>query len=117
LLETELSSEIYSVAFERGMANNLESIAVSLLETLSRPQTDRKWMSSRSINQSLVDPLSERELGVLRLVAREFTNPAIAESLTIALTTVKTHVRHILRKLDATNRHDAVDRAKELGLL
>ena len=61
--------------------------------------------------------LSTREVAVLRLMAGGQTNEAIGRELRITLNTVKTHVTHILRKLDAADRAQAVGRAAALGLL
>jgi DNA-binding NarL/FixJ family response regulator len=61
--------------------------------------------------------LSSREIGVLRLMADGRTNEAIGRELRITLNTVKTHVGHVLRKLDASDRAQAVARAAALGLL
>jgi LuxR family transcriptional regulator, maltose regulon positive regulatory protein len=65
----------------------------------------------------IVDPLSEREIEVLRLLAAGKSNQEIAEELFVALDTVKKHVSHILAKLGATNRTEATARARALGLL
>jgi LuxR family maltose regulon positive regulatory protein len=65
----------------------------------------------------LVEPLSDREVQVLRLVAAGRSNREIAEELVVVLDTVKKHVGHILDKLGAANRTQAVARARELGLL
>ena len=65
----------------------------------------------------LVEPLSERELEVLRLMAEGRTNKAIADTLIVAPSTVKTHINHILAKVGAANRTEAVARARALGLL
>jgi LuxR family transcriptional regulator, maltose regulon positive regulatory protein len=65
----------------------------------------------------LVVALSARELEVLQLLAAGKSNQAIAEELVITLDTVKRHVTHILDKLGAANRTQAVTRARELGLL
>jgi LuxR family maltose regulon positive regulatory protein len=65
----------------------------------------------------LVEPLSEREVEVLRLLAIGKQNREIAEELSVALDTVKKHVTHILDKLGAGNRTEATARARELGLL
>jgi LuxR family maltose regulon positive regulatory protein len=63
------------------------------------------------------EPLSERELEVLTLVATGKTNQEIAKELFVALSTVKTHIKNIYGKLDARSRTQAVSRARELGLL
>jgi LuxR family maltose regulon positive regulatory protein len=65
----------------------------------------------------IIEPLSERELQVLALVARGASNREIAEQLVITVGTVKSHLNHILRKLDAQNRTEAAARARALGLL
>jgi LuxR family transcriptional regulator, maltose regulon positive regulatory protein len=65
----------------------------------------------------LFEPLSERELEVLRLLAAGKRNREIAQELWVGLDTVKKHVTHILDKLGATNRTEATTRARELGLL
>jgi LuxR family maltose regulon positive regulatory protein len=65
----------------------------------------------------LLEPLTERELQVLGLLADGRTNKGIAEELVVTLDTVKRHVTHILDKLGAANRTQAVTRARELGLL
>jgi LuxR family transcriptional regulator, maltose regulon positive regulatory protein len=65
----------------------------------------------------LVEPLSPRELEVLRLLAAGATNRAIAKQLVVTLDTVKRHVSHLFGKLGVANRTQAVTRARELGLL
>ncbi len=65
----------------------------------------------------LLDPLTERELEILSLIARGCSNYQIADRLVISVGTVKGHVNHILSKLDAQNRTQAVARARELELL
>jgi LuxR family maltose regulon positive regulatory protein len=65
----------------------------------------------------VTEPLTERELEVLRLVAEPMTSREVAEVLHLSLHTVKTHLRSILRKLSASSRHQAVRRARRLGLI
>jgi ATP/maltotriose-dependent transcriptional regulator MalT len=65
----------------------------------------------------LTEPLTDRELQVLALLAAGASNQQIASELVVALETVKKHVSHILGKLAAANRTQAVARARELGLL
>jgi LuxR family maltose regulon positive regulatory protein len=65
----------------------------------------------------LVEPLSPRELEVLRLLAAGATNRAIAKQLVVTVDTVKRHVSHLFGKLEVANRTQAVARARELGLL
>jgi LuxR family maltose regulon positive regulatory protein len=65
----------------------------------------------------LIEPLSERELEVLQLVALGKTNQQIAQQLIVAPGTVKAHTARIYRKLNVTNRTEATARARELGIL
>ena len=65
----------------------------------------------------LVDPLSQRELQVLRLLDSELTGPEIARELYVTLNTLRTHTKRIFTKLDVTTRAAAVRRAHERGLL
>jgi len=66
---------------------------------------------------ALIEPLSERELEVLHLMALGSTNKEIAQQLFIAPGTVKAHTSSIYRKLDVANRTEAVARARQLGIL
>ncbi len=65
----------------------------------------------------LAEPLTDREVEVLRLLAAGRSNQRIAHELVVALDTVKKHVTHILGKLGAANRTEAVARARQLGLI
>jgi LuxR family maltose regulon positive regulatory protein len=65
----------------------------------------------------LAEPLTGRELEVLRLIAAGKSNQRIAHDLVVALDTVKKHVTHVLGKLGAANRTEAVARARQLGLI
>ena len=65
----------------------------------------------------MAEPLTDREVEVLRLLAAGRSNQRIAHELVVALDTVKKHVTHVLGKLGATNRTEAVARARQLGLI
>jgi LuxR family maltose regulon positive regulatory protein len=83
-----------------------------------RQKTEQpRSLSSVPGSSSLVEPLSERELDVLRLIAAGMTNRQIAETLVVALGTAKAHTANIYSKLEVHNRTQAVARARELGLL
>jgi len=69
------------------------------------------------LKSELVEPLSERELEILELMAEGLTNQEIASRLFLALNTVKTHSRNIYGKLNVRSRTQAVARAQALGLL
>jgi LuxR family maltose regulon positive regulatory protein len=67
--------------------------------------------------QGLVEPLSQRELDVLRLLAGDLDGPAIANQLFVSLNTVRTHTKNIYAKLGVNSRRAAVRRGADLGLL
>jgi LuxR family maltose regulon positive regulatory protein len=73
--------------------------------------------NTQAPESDLIEPLSERELEVLQLIAEGLTNPEIASRLFLALNTVKAHARNIYGKLGAHNRTQAVARASALGIL
>lgn len=70
-----------------------------------------------SAQAPLLDPLSDRELDVLRLLGSELDGPAIARELVVSLNTVRTHTKHIYTKLGVNNRRAAISKAHQLGLL
>ncbi len=70
-----------------------------------------------SVEQPLIEPLSHRELEVLRLLGSDLDGPDIARELIVSLNTVRTHTRNIYAKLGVNNRRAAVRRAAELDLL
>ena len=69
------------------------------------------------VQQDMIEPLSERELDVLRLLGTDLDGPDIARQLIVSLSTVRTHTNRIYAKLGVNNRRAAVRRAKELDLL
>jgi LuxR family maltose regulon positive regulatory protein len=71
----------------------------------------------RPVRQDLIDPLSARELEVLRLLGTDLDGPDIARELVVSLNTVRTHTKSIYAKLAVNSRRAAVRRGAELGLL
>jgi ATP/maltotriose-dependent transcriptional regulator MalT len=68
-------------------------------------------------SQLLIEPLSEREHEILHFLAAGLTNQGIADTLFLAESTVKWHIKHIYAKLAVHNRTQAVARARALQLL
>jgi LuxR family maltose regulon positive regulatory protein len=69
------------------------------------------------VKQALIEPLSEREVEVLRLLATELSGPQIARELVVSLNTVRTHTKSIYAKLAVNSRREAIRRGEELDLL
>jgi ATP/maltotriose-dependent transcriptional regulator MalT len=77
----------------------------------------RAAVAPQPATAALVEPLSEREIEVLHLIAAGLQNREIAEKMTVTVSTVKTHINNIYRKLDVTNRVQALAKARALHLL
>lgn len=89
------------------------SVAAKVVQEFSRVSSLVPAKSS----EVLPEPLSEREIELLGLIASGFSNKEIAEALFITEGTVKNHITHILGKLGVRDRTQAVLKAKELGLI
>jgi ATP/maltotriose-dependent transcriptional regulator MalT len=88
---------------------------VKLLAAFSPPVI--KQSTIKNPKSEMVEPLSERELEVLRLLRTDLNGPEIARELIVSLSTVRTHTQNIYAKLGVNNRRAAVRRAEELDLL
>jgi len=80
-------------------------------------ESDRPVPHQAVVDQTLLDPLSERELQVLHLLDSELSGPEIARRLFVSHNTIRTHTRHIFTKLQVTSRRAAVRRAHEHRLI
>jgi LuxR family maltose regulon positive regulatory protein len=99
-------------------AGPLRDYAIHLLSQFdAEPRVVTAPQKIASPAGGLVEPLSQRELEVLHLIALGRTNKEIAQQLVVAPGTVKAHTAHIYRKLDVANRTEAVARARQLGIL
>ncbi len=88
-------------------------LAYLLGEMGVRPTTT----SAQSTAADLPDPLTTREVEILRYVAAGMTNQEIAEQLVVSMSTVKTHINRTYRKLDARSRTQAVAKGRQLGIV
>jgi LuxR family maltose regulon positive regulatory protein len=77
----------------------------------------RSETSLRNADQPLIEPLSKRELEVLRFLTTSLSSSEIAGQLYVSVNTVRSHIRHIYGKLDAHSRIEAIARAQELQLI
>jgi LuxR family transcriptional regulator, maltose regulon positive regulatory protein len=110
-----LLSEVLG-AKQRGRTDLLRCVSAHYLKKLLAA-LERDAASVASPAAGLPEPLSERELEVLRLIASGKSNRRIASELFLSVGTVKTHINHLYRKLDAHSRTQALARARELKLL
>jgi LuxR family transcriptional regulator, maltose regulon positive regulatory protein len=107
-------AELLSEAIARGVATDYAGKLLAAFEIEKHPD---KPKSELSHTQGLVEPLSQRELEVLQLIAQGLSNGEIGKRLFLALNTVKGHNRIIFDKLQVQSRTEAVARARQLGLL
>jgi LuxR family maltose regulon positive regulatory protein len=99
-------------------ADPLRDYAIHLLSQFdAEPHMITAMQEKASPTGGLVEPLSQRELEVLHLIALGRTNQEIARQLIVAPGTIKAHAASIYRKLDVTNRTEAVARARQPGIL
>ena len=89
----------------------------TLLEALGAEVTTPSRMDLRDAAGLVLDPITERELEVLRLLDSNLSNREIAARLFVSLDTVKSHTRHLYAKLGVHNRHQAIARAKDFDLM
>jgi LuxR family maltose regulon positive regulatory protein len=100
----------------------LISYTDKLLAAFSQPMAgsqstnDNQKSEIRNQQSTMVEPLSERELEVLKLLRSELSGPEIAQQLIVSLNTLRTHTKNIFNKLGVSNRRAAIRRAEELDL-
>jgi LuxR family maltose regulon positive regulatory protein len=93
------------------------SLAARWPVPLRSPASNRAEQSETRRHRSLPEPLTDRELSVLRWLATRMTTAEIATELFVSMNTVKTHLASIYRKLESSSRREAVARGRELHLI
>jgi LuxR family maltose regulon positive regulatory protein len=87
-----------------------------LLAVFPQPRETNPQSKIQNLKSEMIEPLSERELEVLRLLGTELSGPEIARELIVSLNTLRTHTKNIFNKLGVNNRRAAVHRAEELNM-
>jgi LuxR family maltose regulon positive regulatory protein len=111
------------MAIAQGIALNHAGRLLKVLESETKEPQARGPTGSSSLPSPddpfsyLAEPLTERECQVLRLISAGLSNQEIAQELYVSINTIKTHTRNAYSKLNVRNRTQAVNRAKELGIL
>jgi LuxR family transcriptional regulator, maltose regulon positive regulatory protein len=107
----------YRFSIEKQKSRNAHTqlrYAGKLLATFPAP--DNQHSTIKNPNSEMIEPLSERELEVLKLLRSELNGPEIAQQLIVSLNTLRTHTKNIYNKLGVNNRRAAIQRGEELGL-
>lgn len=110
-------TQLLREAVSHGIMPNYTSKLLAAFEVHKQGSASASPIAAFPAPQTLIEPLSQRELEVLRLFKTELSGPEIANQLVVALSTIRTHTESIYRKLDVNNRRAAVKRAAELGLI
>ncbi len=111
--EGEPMGRLLRQAIAKGIAVAYASRLLAALEV----DAETKRQPGTAIQASMIEPLSERELEVLRLLTTHLSSSDIAQDLTISVNTVRTHIKSIYSKLNVHSRNEAVQRARELEIL
>jgi LuxR family maltose regulon positive regulatory protein len=110
-------AQLLSEAMDRGIMPDYIGKLMQAFEAEKQASASETPVRTVPSSEALVEPLSQREIEVLQLIAQGLSNHEISERLFLALDTVKGHNRKIFDKLQVQRRTEAVARARELGLL
>ena len=106
---------LLDLAVQKGIHPEYARLLLAVFPASTAPATDT--VDNQKHNLALVEPLSQREIEVLQLIASGLANKEIAQRLYISLRTVKFHTTSIYSKLEVSGRAPAIVKARELGLL
>jgi LuxR family transcriptional regulator, maltose regulon positive regulatory protein len=110
-------AQLLSEAAARGIMPDYTAKLLAVFEAEEQMSKNRSYLPPAPPAQSLTEPLSQRELEVLQLIAQGLSNREISERLFLALDTVKGHNRRIFGKLQVQRRTEAVAKARSLNIL
>ena len=110
-------AQLLREAAQRGILPDYTGKLLGAFEAEGQRNAGESPLLTIPASQPLIEPLSQRELEVLRLFKTELSGPEIARELVIGLSTVRTHTKSIYSKLNVNSRRAAVKRAIELGLI
>ncbi|MDQ3589057.1 MAG: LuxR C-terminal-related transcriptional regulator [Actinomycetota bacterium] len=110
-------ARLLSEAAAHGIMPDYTGKLLAVFEAEAHKSEDKSYLPPAQLTQPLVEPLSQRELEVLQLIAQGLSNREISERLFLALDTVKGHNRRIFGKLLVQRRTEAVAKARSLGIL
>ena len=113
---TAVQALLQAASKDTATPDSLKQYARQLLEAFPG-MSEGDMVPAPGAAAGLVEPLTPREMEVLQLVTAGDSNQVIADKLVITVRTVKKHITNILGKLGASNRTQAVARARELGLI
>ena len=110
-------ARLLSEAAARGIMPDYTARLLAAFEAEAQKSEEESYLPPARLAQPLTEPLSQRELEVLRLIAQGLSNREISERLFLALDTVKGHNRRIFGKLSVQRRTEAVEKARSLNIL
>jgi LuxR family maltose regulon positive regulatory protein len=110
-------AQLLREAAKRGIMPDYTGKLLAAIEAQGQGNASATPVPASPASQSLIEPLSQRELEVLRLFKTDLLGPEIARELVVALSTVRTHTKSIYSKLNVNDRRAAVKRATELNLI
>lgn len=117
-VEATLPAAEYASAIENSQGADPTELATTLIPLLTAPviaPDDQQVPDATS--SALIEPLTTRELDVLRLIAAGHSNREIAEELYLAVNTIRSYSQQLYGKLGVNSRTQAIARARELGLI
>jgi LuxR family maltose regulon positive regulatory protein len=113
-------ARLLQVALHQGIETEYIHKLLNVLHSAAPPKTSKASMIQSQpslLSTYLIEPLSDRELQVLRLLDSRLTNEEIGRELYVSVNTIRTHIRNIYSKLGVNRRGQAIDKSKELKLI